>query len=155
MNQLVGLVALLALTGCAAAVKQATAPPGQYDEETDYGATICAVEGDGMLLPSVISWNTSTRRASAEFRLDGQASGQVTLIRKHGDDGEKVNLVFPSTDPRIGDEFEIIVFPSWRGQYRAIGVANVVRNGRKHLSVHLGSESARCTTLQEREMQEQ
>ena len=155
MNQLVGLVALLVLTGCAAAVKHSAAPLGQYGKKTDYGTTICAVEGDGMLLPSVISWNTSTRRASAEFRPDGQASGQVTLIRKHGEDGDKVNLVFPSTDPGIGDEFEIIVFPSWRGQYRAIGVANVVRDGRKHLSVYLGSESARCTTLQEREMQEQ
>ncbi len=108
-----------------------------------------------MLLPSVISWNTSTGQASAEFRTDGESSGQVTLVRTHTQDGDKVNLVFPPTDPRIGDEFEIMVFPSWRGHYRAIGVANVLQDGRKHLSASLGNESARCSTLQQREMQAQ
>lgn len=155
MNLLVGFVALLALTGCATAVKHSTAPSGQSGKNTDHGTTICTVEGDGMLLPSVISWNTSTGQASAEFRTDGESSGQVTLVRTHTQDGDKVNLVFPPTDPRIGDEFEIMVFPSWRGHYRAIGVANVLQDGRKHLSASLGNESARCSTLQQREMQAQ
>jgi len=37
MNKLVGLIAILALTGCATAVKHSTAPLSQYDKNTDYG----------------------------------------------------------------------------------------------------------------------
>lgn len=148
MNQIVGLVAVLALTGCATAAKHPTAPPNRYDGSTGDGTTVCTVEGGGVLLPSVLSWNTSTGQASAEFHTYGESSGQVALVRKHGKDGDKVNLVFPSTEPGIGDEFEIIVFPGWRGHYRAVGVANVLHDGRKHLSAVLGNESASCSSPQ-------
>lgn len=110
-------------------------------------STICKIEGSGLLLPTAVSWDTSTRVAKADFGSDGKKTGKLTLVRVHGKDGSKVNLVFPPSDPMLGDQFEIIVFPTDQNKFRALGVSYVVSNGLRHLSFELGNEEASCNTL--------
>ena len=88
----------------------------------------------------------ATRQAKADFGRYGKKSGELTLSRPHDDD-IKVNLVFPSSDPRIADQFEIIIFPVGLGEYRMLGVAYTILDGQKHPSLELGNENASCSTL--------
>ena len=112
-----------------------------------FGATtICQFDGSGHL-PSVVSWDSVTHQAKAEFNTYGTKSGKLTLSRKHGDYSNKVNLVFPPSSPLFGDEFEIIVFPVGRNAFRALGVAYVISDGSKHLSISLGDADAVCNSL--------
>lgn len=110
-------------------------------------STICKIEGSGLMLPTAVSWDTTTLVAKADFGRDGKRTGKLTLVRSHGKDGSKVNLVFPPSDPLLGDQFEIIVFPVEPRSFRALGVAYVISDGQKHLSLELGNELASCSTL--------
>ena len=108
--------------------------------------TICKVDGNSATLPTAVSWDTSTNQAKADFSLYGKKSGTLTLSRPH-DDGAKVNLVFPSSDSSLANQFELIVFPVGRNEYRILGVAYSIIDGQKHLTLGLGNETASCSTL--------
>lgn len=109
--------------------------------------TICKIDSQDPLLPVAVSWDTSNNQAKASFTGYGQQLGKLTLSRKHNEDGNKVNLVFPSVKPVFGDEFEFIVFPTGPNKYRILGVTYIISGERKHLSFSLGAADGVCATL--------
>lgn len=109
--------------------------------------TICKIDSQDPLLPTAVSWDTSSSQAKANFIGYGEQIGKLTLSRKHGEDGNKVNLVFPSVKPIFDDEFEFTVFPIAPNKYRVLGVAYIISGGHKHLSFGLGTAGASCATL--------
>jgi hypothetical protein len=110
-------------------------------------STICKVE-DNVSGIQAIAWNDEQNTAKITDSLNSSFDGVITLKRQHGDDGDKVNLLFVFTNPYFGsDAAEFIVFPVGKNKYRVIGVTYVVSGGKRHLSTSMGNDAATCLSM--------
>lgn len=107
--------------------------------------TICQVDGQ-LSDPQVITWDSVSRKAKIKYWTGHTYDGELTLTRKHNEDGLKFNLSFKP----IGmgsDEYEYIVFSVDERKYRVLGAGFIHRNGTKRLDYGLGGYDATCSTL--------
>lgn len=110
--------------------------------------TICKIEDPKFaLMPKAVAWDTSSKTAKAEFKVQGKISGKLVRNQKISRDNPMmVNLIFSPHD-EFGDEFEILVFSIGKNEYRVMGVIYDLSEGHRYLSGELGNEKASCNTL--------
>lgn len=96
--------------------------------------------------PTSVGWDTTTHQAVVEvpWKPDQKLSGRLLLT---GRNGAKVNLLFKGIDDGA-DEFELLVFKIYQGEYRLVTAGYTYVNGVRYLTSTFGSHWADCTSAE-------
>ena len=110
-------------------------------------STICSLEESSTGIKA-IAWNNDTGVAKITDVLNDSHEGMVILIRKHNDDGNKINIYIKYDKPYFGDDAaEFIVFPIGKNKFRVIGVSYILKGSDKFLNTSKGNYSATCLSM--------
>jgi len=110
--------------------------------------TICKLGDDNSFSIKAIAWNNETKEAKITDFVGDTYKGLVSLTREHSEYGNKINIFITYKKPYYGQNAsEFIIYPIAKNSYKIIGVAYVIKNNKKHLSMSLANTAATCLSM--------